>query len=605
MTGPKGRTLCTTIHRSILGGFRAAVVEIDVLGPEAAVRLLEKAAGRRAGGSEPDWAPGDVERILTATDRLPQALALVGAAIGKGGRTCAAVADDLASGRFLGGGDYAGAFAAMRVALDALPEDDARRYRQLAIFREDEPIPRIALETLWRRGPDDVQALVETLAKWNLVTIQATASDAQNTPKPADIRVKQALLLLLADDLMENHGRLLEAYACRCSSKGDWATLPDDDLYIWDHLVHHMHGARDPEALQAVARDVGFLAVHAHLSGPHAVERDLATAAGFLPEDRAIAWLDRFLETSGHLLAGHPDLATLAASLRLMLLDAPEGIDPGRLESLSLLPPLHLRPLWRRPRLLGALVREACLYETAINALAFSVDGRLASGGSKGILRIWDSELLGQPTEIPTGVGAIRALAFAPDGRAIVTGGSDGSVRIWDIGARTCEALADHGDASVCSVAISPDGSQVASCADDGSVRTSRVGGGPAPAVPGDGAKPATAVAYSPRGDVLALGGDQGRVRIWNLGGGAGDDGPRRRNRGGHVDHVLAGRRPPGLRGAVRGRRDVGPRGRPGAGDPGGPRHLGDGRRVLAHGGAPAARLGQRRWQRPALAAAR
>ena len=128
-----------------------------------------------------------------------------------------------------------------------------------------------------------MQALVETLAKWSLVTIQAPASDAPDTAKPTDIRVKQALLLMLADDLMENHLRLVEAYAGRCSSKGDWASLPHDEPYIWDHLVYHMHAARDPEALQAVARDVGFLAVHAHLSGPHAVERDLATPPGSCP----------------------------------------------------------------------------------------------------------------------------------------------------------------------------------------------------------------------------------------------------------------------------------------------------------------------------------
>ena len=159
------------------------------------------------------------------------------------------------------------------------------------------------------------------------------------------------------------------------------------------------------------------------------------TPRGSCPRIRPIAWLDRFLETSGHLLAGHPDLAALAASLRLMLLDAPEGIDPGRLESLSLLPPLHLRPLWRRPRLLGALVREACLYETAINALAFSVNGRLASGGSKGILRIWDSELLGQPTEIATGVGSDQG----PRVRARRTGDRHRGVR-WqraDLGHRS------------------------------------------------------------------------------------------------------------------------------------------------------------------------
>ena len=106
----------------------------------------------------------------------------------------------------------------MWVALDAPPDDDARRYRQLAVFPDDEPIPRIALERLWGREPDDVQALVETLAQRSLVTIQTPASDAPE-PAPTAIRVKRALLLMLADDLKENHLRLVQAYAGRCSSR--------------------------------------------------------------------------------------------------------------------------------------------------------------------------------------------------------------------------------------------------------------------------------------------------------------------------------------------------------------------------------------------------
>ena len=51
------------------------------------MRLLENAAGLRPGASETDWGASDVERILAATGRMPQALALAGAAIGKGGRT--------------------------------------------------------------------------------------------------------------------------------------------------------------------------------------------------------------------------------------------------------------------------------------------------------------------------------------------------------------------------------------------------------------------------------------------------------------------------------------------------------------------------------------
>ena len=42
-----------------------------------------------------------------------------------------------------------------------------------------------------------------------------------------------------------------------------------------------------------------------------------AVAADGAASDGAVAWLRRFIGTAGHLLAGHPDEASLAASLRL------------------------------------------------------------------------------------------------------------------------------------------------------------------------------------------------------------------------------------------------------------------------------------------------
>ena len=303
VTGANGRTLCTTVHRSVLDGHPAEFVEIDVPGRADAVRLLEKAAGLNAGGAEAGWGPSDLQRILDATGQMPHALALAGATIGKGGRTPAEVARDLESNRYL---HFEESGAAMLSALAALPPDDARRYRQLAVFPEDEPIPLAALERLWRQEPD---ALVETLAQRNLATIQAAAPNASAAAAGAAIRVKRALLLMLADDLKETHRRLIEAYADRCSSPGDWATLPT-------RRALHLGPPRLPPARRPRSRRPSARRPRRRLPrrprpplGAPSGAADLAAAARLLPEDSSIAWLNRFLETSGHLLAGHPDLA--------------------------------------------------------------------------------------------------------------------------------------------------------------------------------------------------------------------------------------------------------------------------------------------------------
>src|SRR6266446_4459650 len=121
--------------------------------------------------------------------------------------------------------------------------------------------------------------------------------------------------------------------------------------------------------------------------------------------------------------------------------------------------------------------------------------------------------------------GWVLCVAFAPDGKTLVTGGQDGSVRLWDSSTRKERAIMTGHTAKVVDVAFSPDGKLVASASWDGSVRLWDTGTGRERAAlqakprQKDNGKPLPifTVAFSPNGQVLASAGSDQSVRLWDL----------------------------------------------------------------------------------------
>jgi WD40 repeat protein len=110
-----------------------------------------------------------------------------------------------------------------------------------------------------------------------------------------------------------------------------------------------------------------------------------------------------------------------------------------------------------------------------VHALAAVPGGtRVVLGTEKGgrhLLLFWDLTTF-EVTSMPTGhTGPLMAIAFSPDGGAMLTGSGDGTVKSWD--ARTGEerVTVEGHDNPVFPVAFSPDGRLVASGSYDGVVR--------------------------------------------------------------------------------------------------------------------------------------
>ena len=242
-----------------------------------------------------------------------------------------------------------------------------------------------------------------------------------------------------------------------------------------------------------------------------------AVVAGFLAvnssqeaESQSRLALSRVVATEAErLLDRQPDLAILAGlqSLSLARDEEPEPRVPAALMA-GLARQTH--PSWLMTG-----------HDDQVHELAYAPDGRaLVSASWDGTMRFWDAVTRrpqGEP--IHAGQGRLTAVAVSPDSQTVASGGGDGTVRLWDARSRRAvgDALAGH-RRTVHSVAFSPDGALLASASDDGTVRLWEVDSRrPRAPVLEAGGESVRDVEFSPDGEILVSGGEDHAAHVWDV----------------------------------------------------------------------------------------
>lgn len=164
--------------------------------------------------------------------------------------------------------------------------------------------------------------------------------------------------------------------------------------------------------------------------------------------------------------------------------------------------------------------REGPVLEGAkrISTLAWSLDGRLASGSLDHTVRIWDVEE-GATVELKGHLGEVTGVAWSPNGERLASVSSDEAMlRVWST-ATGQEVFHERVSAPLLAAAWSQDGHTVAAGSEAGVIWLWSLGSDEGFKIPAlDGHHGAVyALSFSPRGERLLSGSADGTAGIWDV----------------------------------------------------------------------------------------
>ncbi len=192
----------------------------------------------------------------------------------------------------------------------------------------------------------------------------------------------------------------------------------------------------------------------------------------------------------------------------------PLAVTPGK--------PLCLRALVQRPLPLKDAVSwtiETRRHRGYLVTLAIDRDGkRLATGGSDGVVRLWDAATGELLRALVGHDGWAFGVDFSPDGKTLASaGGRDESVRLWDVATGMPLRVLKANKGAVSGVAWSPDGRSVAAAGGISGFVTLWDVDQPKPVRTVETGNSIAAVAWGADSRHLAVAGVGIGVRVWDL----------------------------------------------------------------------------------------
>jgi WD40 repeat protein/serine/threonine protein kinase len=343
---------------------------------------------------------------------------------------------------------------------------------------------------------------------------------------------------------LRGHGGIVRS--CTFSPDGEWVLSGGEDqsVRLWD--VKGYEEVRVLHATVFAGHEDAVLSAKFSRDGKQIVTASRDRTASLWNAENGTP-VRRFQEGHEFLASGvvfYPDgkhLATGAGDNSVRVWDVTAGTQTaamtptGRIGTLAVSPDNQLLAtgslgsdiqLWNAAN--GATLGALKGHTMEISALMFSPSGdRLASGDSRGHVRLWRKEANGQggapmwnfERELVGHNGSITALRFTPDGKRLVTASGDYTCGQWDVdtGEEQRQVALKHGE-WVSSLELSADGKLALTTCDDGSARLWRLADASLVATTKSAGQPYNSGGFSPDGSTAVLASSEDKVvRLWNL----------------------------------------------------------------------------------------